>query len=211
MVSSFRLSLLAPPAQNHLRSPSVVTTDSLSSPQDEIHTFLFVSFSLLSLPDKSRALGNKKYYPGRCRGRRRAPWLPALWAFRGGSSCWSCCAPQPGPGTTSALATAPKTGRGHSPQFSRQLPAPDLDACPSCCVSSLNAGLDTCSRGLTIASEVRAWTRALTIAWRATSWQVELDSAWTARPSPCEHTRLLPTLYPRPASFRLRWPILGVA
>ena len=61
-----------------------VTTDPLSSPQDEIHTSLFVSSSLLSFPDKLSALGNKKYSRGRCSARPTstvAPGqpLPQLW------------------------------------------------------------------------------------------------------------------------------------
>lgn len=46
--------------------------------------FLFVSSSLLSLPDKSRALGNKKYSPGKSSGRPSStkapgPTSPQLW------------------------------------------------------------------------------------------------------------------------------------
>ena len=68
-----------------------VTTDPLSSPQDEIHTSLFVSSSLLSFPDKLSALGNKKYSPGRYRGRDEhrgsRPASPSALARAGAAVC----------------------------------------------------------------------------------------------------------------------------
>ena len=136
--------------------PQSRLTHSLSSPQDEIHTFLFVFSSPLSLPDKSRALGNKKYSRGRCSARPTstvAPGqpLPQLWLVlellcAGTTSDFARVYRDEDLNAYAALATVPRL----LPLLSRQLlvtllSRQFLDSYPCSRDSSWKEDLDTCS------------------------------------------------------------------
>ena len=95
-VSSFRLSLLAPPAQNHLRSP-LSHHDWLALFTSRWNAYLFCSFSpLCSLLLINRELSETtNTLQVKVAAAHLARRLPACLALSCGSSCWSCSAQAP--------------------------------------------------------------------------------------------------------------------